>query len=60
MPVVVNEFEALPDPPAAAARPASPPPPLAAPPPAPRPSARAAAERQARWLAARAARVRPC
>ena len=57
MPVVVNEFEAVPDPPPPAARPVSPP---AAPPPAPRPGQRAAAERQARWLAARAARVQPC
>lgn len=61
MPVIVNEFESLPEPRPAgsASSPASAPPP-AAPPPAPRPAERSAAERAARWRESRAARVRAC
>jgi hypothetical protein len=62
MPVIVNEFEALPDAPrpeagakttpSAALQPA--------PPPAPRPAERSATERAVRWLAVRSTRVRAC
>lgn len=61
MPVIVNEFEALPESPrpetGAKAPPAAPP---AAPPPVPRPTERSATERTVKWIAARAARVRAC
>jgi len=60
VPVIVNEFEALPEAkPAAtvAAPPAAKPSP---PPPAPRPAERSAAERLHQWREARAARVRAC
>jgi hypothetical protein len=63
MPVRVNEFVPLDEPPAGepphggTAADAAPQP---APSPAPRPAERSAAERAARWLEARAARVREC
>jgi hypothetical protein len=62
MPVIVNEFESLPEPPAAGAASASAPSasPPAVPPPAPRPAERSAEERATRWREARAARVRAC
>ena len=62
MPVKVNEFvpldEPRPEEPAGSGGGDAAPPP--GPPPAPRPSERGAAERAARWLEARAARVRAC
>jgi hypothetical protein len=65
VPVIINEFEQLPESPAAASAPGTTGPaagasPRPAPPPAPRPAERSAAERTFRWIHARAVRVRAC